>query len=40
MLNEVKEDALILLWDAIPRDLDARLECPNGETVGVKQRRV
>ena len=37
MLNEVKEDAFVLTWNANPRDLDSRLKCPNGEVVGITQ---
>ena len=35
MLNEVKEDAMILTWKDHPTDLDLRLVCPNGETIGI-----
>lgn len=35
LLNEVKEDAIILIWNKYPSDLDSRLTCPNGETVGM-----
>ena len=35
LLNEIKEDAFVLTWGEKPADLDSRLACPNGETVGV-----
>ena len=37
LLNEVKEDAIILLWEERPNDLDIRLVCPNGEAIGVDE---
>ena len=37
LLNEVKEDALILSWQDHPCDLDLRLKCPNDEVIGIRQ---
>lgn len=37
LLNEMKEDAIVLSWHEHPIDLDVRLLCPNGEVVGVMQ---
>lgn len=37
LLTEVKENAIVLTWGKTPTDLDVRLQCPNGEIVGIKQ---